>query len=79
MHWTIWQIKIRILFCILRVKITVSDIELSNNKVAIGNDITFSFTITSKETDPCKLMIDYSIYYMKAKGKQSPKVLDHPF
>ena len=56
------------------VELIVSDIDISNKKPAIGEEITFSFTITSKENKPCKLMIDYIVYNMKANRKQAPKV-----
>lgn len=56
------------------VEIIVSDIDITNKNPAIGEEITFSFTITSAENKPCKLMIDYTVYYMKANGKQTPKV-----
>ncbi len=57
-----------------KVEMIVSDIDVSNKNPAIGNEIVFSFKITSKENKPCKLMIDYIVYYMKANGKQAPKV-----
>ncbi len=56
------------------VEINVSDIDISNQNPAIGEEITFSFTITSRENKPCKLMIDYLVHYMKVNGNQAPKV-----
>jgi len=56
------------------VKMIVSDIDINNKNPAIGEEITFSFTIKSEENKPCKLMIDYIVYYMKANGKLAPKV-----
>ena len=54
------------------VEITVSEIDLGNKHPSIGEDITFSFIITSREAKPCKLMIDYTVYFIKANGKQVP-------
>jgi hypothetical protein len=36
--------------------------------------LLFLFTIKSEENQPCTLMIDYIVYYMKANGKKVPKV-----
>ncbi len=55
-------------------KISVSEIQLSNETPVIGEEITFSFKVTSHEEKACKLMIDYIIHFMKANGKQAPKV-----
>ena len=56
------------------VKISVSEINLSNDAPAIGEEIEFSFTVRSREDEPSKIMVDYLIYFMKANGKQTPKV-----
>ncbi|MCP4164738.1 MAG: DNA alkylation repair protein [Chloroflexi bacterium] len=56
------------------VQIIVSDIHLSSERPAIGDEIAFSFTVTSGEGEACKLMIDYVVHFMKANGKQAPKV-----
>ncbi len=56
------------------VSVTVSEIQLNDNTPAIGDKITFSFTVTSRHPTPCRLMIDYVIYFMKANGRLSPKV-----
>ena len=56
------------------VNIAVSEIHLSNDHPAIGDEITFSFTVTSYADAPCALMIDYVIHFMKANGKQAAKV-----
>lgn len=57
-----------------KVHIHVSDIELNKAKLAFGDELTFMIRIDSLETKTCKLMIDYVIHFMKANGKQSPKV-----
>ncbi len=56
------------------VEISVSEIQMSNENPAIGEEISFSFTVTSREDKPCKVMIDYIVYFMKANEKQAPKV-----
>ncbi|MHA1911892.1 MAG: DNA alkylation repair protein [Candidatus Kariarchaeaceae archaeon] len=43
-----------------------------NPKFAIGEDLTFSFELSSLKQQ--KLMIDYRIYYVKANGKLAGKV-----
>jgi len=55
-------------------KISVSEIQLSDEKPAIGEEITFSFNVTSCEDNSSKVMIDYVVHFMKANGKQAPKV-----
>jgi hypothetical protein len=40
----------------------------------VGEDLHFSFTITSQEEEPAALMIDTVIHYLKANGQQKPKV-----
>ena len=56
------------------IEISVSEIHLSDENPAIGDEINFSFTVTSLEDTASKVMIDYIVYFMKANGKQAPKV-----
>ncbi|MDX1414911.1 MAG: hypothetical protein R3293_12020 [Candidatus Promineifilaceae bacterium] len=55
-------------------RVVVSELQLSRTKIKVGEDLTFSFRVTSQEERPCALMIDYVIHYMKANGKTKPKV-----
>lgn len=57
-----------------RIGITVSKIQLDKPVVKIGGDLNFSFELKSKSKQAQNLVIDYSIYYVKANGKLAPKV-----
>jgi len=52
--------------------VEVSDFAISNNAVAWGGDLMFSFVITAKQDT--KTRLEYGIDYMKANGKQNRKV-----
>ena len=54
--------------------IVVSDLRVSSTKIKVGDVLGFSFQVRSEEKRPCSLMIDYIIHYMKANGRQKPKV-----
>lgn len=52
--------------------VDIDEFALDSQSVAIGDDITFSFTIqATKET---KVRLEYGIDYVKANGKQSRKM-----
>ncbi|MDR7088413.1 hypothetical protein [Cellvibrio fibrivorans] len=53
--------------------VTVSDITLSKKRIAVGDSIGFSCTITGGKKAQ-NLVIDYVVYFMKANGKLAPKV-----
>lgn len=55
------------------IHITVKNVVVQKN-VSIGENLAFSFTIETDEKSLGKLRIEYAIYYMKANGKQNPKV-----
>jgi len=52
--------------------VEVSAFAVSKSRVALGGDITFSFTIKAKSDTKARL--EYGIDYMKANGKQNRKV-----
>ena len=54
--------------------ITVSPITLNTSELTLGDALECRFDITSNAAEPLNLMIDYTMYYMKANGKQAPKV-----
>ncbi len=54
--------------------ITVSNLKLDAGEITVGQTLAFEFTITSNEREQRNLMIDYVIHFMKANGKQAPKV-----
>lgn len=54
--------------------VTVKALTLSANSVSMGEMFKFSAEIESQGNQPQSLVIDYVVYFMKANGKQSPKV-----
>jgi len=52
--------------------IDADDFAIDSKSVAIGGDITFSFTIQTKEAT--KVRLEYGIDYMKANGKRNRKI-----
>lgn len=52
--------------------IEVSSFALSNDSIAIGEKITFSFEIIAKKSS--KIRLEYSIDYVKANGKRNRKI-----
>jgi 3-methyladenine DNA glycosylase AlkC len=52
--------------------IDVSDFALEATSVSIGEDITFSFTIYTKEAT--KVRLEYGIDYVKSNGKRNRKI-----
>jgi hypothetical protein len=55
-------------------KIEVSDFKIIHPKVAIGDDLMFSFTLQNKEMTPQNIRMEYGLYYLKQNGQQSKKV-----
>jgi len=55
-------------------RVVVSELELSSDAIRVGEELRFSFKVTSQEERPCALMIDIVIHYMKANGQLKPKV-----
>lgn len=55
-------------------EITVRNLTLTTPVVEFGHSLDFHFEIQSQATQPQKLMVDYVIHFMKANGKQAPKV-----
>lgn len=55
-------------------QISVSAIRLEPAQISLGEDVIFSFEITSTGEKEQHLMIDYQVNFMKANGTQAPKV-----
>lgn len=55
-------------------EIRVRNLMLTTPIVEFGNSLDFHFEIQSQAAQPQNLMIDYVIHFMKANGKQAPKV-----
>ena len=56
------------------VKIVVKNVVLNTTHLKIGERLEFSFQIDSEEQQPCSLMVDFIIHFLKANGKLAPKV-----
>jgi len=56
-------------------KINVSKLTISPKRQKRGRAVEFSFAIRSLASETQKLVIDFAIYYVKASGKQAPKIL----
>jgi 3-methyladenine DNA glycosylase AlkC len=54
--------------------VTVHDLTVDPDPVALGERTRFTFTVTSTGDTPQNLMIDFVVQFMKANGKQAPKV-----
>lgn len=54
--------------------LAIENLTVSNSCPSIGDDIDFGFDLVVNESEPCKVRIEYAVHYMKANGKQSPKV-----
>jgi len=52
--------------------IDVDDFTLGTNSLAIGEDLTFSFSISAKEAT--KVRLEYGIDYVKSNGKRNRKI-----
>lgn len=55
-------------------QILIEDIEISNNKVKLGESIYFNFNIKANSNDIQKIVIDYAIHFVKSNNKQQAKV-----
>jgi 3-methyladenine DNA glycosylase AlkC len=55
-------------------RITVDNLTLKTPVVAIGDDLEFSFDITSMAESTQSLMIDYVVHFLRKKGTHSEKV-----
>jgi hypothetical protein len=55
-------------------QIEVLNFEVEKKQVKLGEKLVFSFDIQSKMKEKQSLVVDYSIYFKKSNGSQSPKV-----
>jgi len=54
--------------------VSVNDLAIKNEKLTIGDDLYFSFCLSSEDKALSKLRVEYIIDYVKANGRCSPKV-----
>ena len=55
-------------------KLSLSELTLKDNKLTLGDRLSFSIQLTSTSASKQKLAVDFVIYHMKANGQLSPKV-----
>jgi 3-methyladenine DNA glycosylase AlkC len=55
-------------------KIEISNFKIINPRLAIGNDLIFSFTLQNREIAPQNIRMEYGVYYLKQNGQHSKKV-----
>jgi len=55
-------------------QVQISDLKLESEALQLGDKLTFSFQITSQESQMRKMVIDYAIHYVKSAGSLSRKV-----
>ncbi|PGM57615.1 DNA alkylation repair protein [Bacillus sp. AFS053548] len=54
--------------------IHIDQFQLQSDKIEIGGDLNFSFTIHSNEPTTTKLRIEFAIDYVKSKGNRTRKI-----
>lgn len=55
-------------------ELEIKKLTLAQRRVHLGGALEFSFTLRSREKKAAKVALDYAIFFMKANGKQAPKV-----
>lgn len=56
------------------VKVQIGNFKLNTHRVKLGEELQFSFELSSLKDTIQKLVVDYGIYYLKSSGAQSKKV-----
>ncbi|MHA2030468.1 MAG: DNA alkylation repair protein [Candidatus Kariarchaeaceae archaeon] len=54
--------------------VEILNFTLQNEKIQIGEKLSFEFDIENRSEQPVNLMIDFIIYFMKHNGRSKPKV-----
>jgi 3-methyladenine DNA glycosylase AlkC len=55
-------------------RVKVNKLRLETKALIIGDDLRYSFEITIIDENPCKVRLEYAVYFRKAKGELSKKV-----
>lgn len=55
-------------------KVRIRSVKFKAKRVRIGGRIEFSFELTSTNTKPQTLLVDYAVHFVKSHGKSAPKV-----
>lgn len=56
------------------IKANVSALNITKNKIRIGDEFTFDFEVELKEKTAQDVRVEYRIYFVKATGKSSGKI-----
>ena len=54
--------------------VLVEDLAIENKRLAIGDELKFSFRLSTNREQLSKLRVEYIVDYVKANGRRSPKV-----
>ncbi len=54
-------------------QITIADFKIAGERVAVGESVVFSFSVTNQAQKEQSLLIDYVLYFQKANGTLAPK------
>ncbi len=55
-------------------KVNLINLDIDKTKLAIGDSFNFNFSVALQEKQATNIRLEYQIYYMKANGKQLPKI-----
>lgn len=55
-------------------QVEVGPITLSRRRLALGEALSFTCSVSSRAEEPQRLTVDYAVHYVKAKGTRAPKV-----
>lgn len=56
------------------LKIDINVLSIAKTRLSLGDTLQFDFTLSSREVEAQKLVVDYAIHYVKASGATSGKV-----
>jgi 3-methyladenine DNA glycosylase AlkC len=54
--------------------VVLNDFQLRKNSIQLGDDLIFSFTLSSQGEKTQRLVVDYKIHFVKKSGESKPKV-----
>ena len=55
-------------------KFSLKNLQLGKSRLCIGETLPFSFQLTLNESNPCKLRVEYFVYFLKSKGQHRKKI-----
>ncbi len=57
-----------------KAAVEITDVKLNKKRFQVGDDLLATFTLRSLAGKPQKVVVDYIVHHVKAKGDLSPKV-----